>query len=244
MEEAHGAHDELTAPAEEPGSAAELDKLALTVLARLRDAEFFPGSGPLFVPERFRELDELVRRGFTVPHTTMTALARRVLFGLSVAARPATIVVCGTFVGYAAVWLFGPALLPDPLFQPVRMVGCDVFAPAVEQARQNFSIFDTAAAVEFAVQDATELLAQIPGKIDLLFLDVDAAETGKKMYAELLRKAVPKLGPGALILAHDVTHPYYRDDVSGYRELVRDRSVFRRTATLEIDPCGLEVTVV
>jgi predicted O-methyltransferase YrrM len=233
--------DELTAPAAEPDNAEELDVLAEKVLLKLCDGGFL--SAPVFLPHRFRELDDFVRQTFDVPHTTMTALARRILFGVAATAKPSTTVVLGSFVGYAAVWLFGPALLPEPLFQATSLVACDVFPPAIAQATENFSAFGSTL-LDLRVQAAEQLLAEFSQPIDLLYIDVDSAETGKCGYADLLRAALPLLAPGALVLAHDVTHPFYLEDVASYQSLVRDRRQFRRTATLEIDPCGLEVTLV
>ena len=234
--------DELTAPAAEPDNAGELDAITVKVLSKLSDSGFFPA--PRFEPERFRELDGLVRRSFEVPHTTMTALTRRVMFGIAATAKPRTTVVLGSFVGYAAVWLFGPALLPEPLFQAANMVACDLFAPAIAQATRNFSAFSGHEAVDLRAQDARDLLAGFSQPIDLLYIDVDDAETGKRMYADLLNAALPSLRHGALVLAHDVTHPFYVQDVASYQSLVRDRRLFQKTATLGLDPCGLEVTLV
>jgi predicted O-methyltransferase YrrM len=235
--------DELTAPAAEPDNAAELDNLAVTVLSQLCHAGLLPASEPRFPVDRFRELDALVREGFDVPHTTITALARRVLFGIAATVRPATTVVLGSFVGYAAVWLFGPALLREPLFQATRLIACDVFEPAVAQARENFAVFG-GGMVDLRVQNAVQLLDEFSGMIDILYIDVDSEESGKRMYADLLRMAITRLAPGALVLAHDVTHPFYIKDVADYQKMVRDRRLFHMTATLEIDPCGLEVTLV
>jgi predicted O-methyltransferase YrrM len=236
---------ELTAPAATPGDPAETNELAVKVLSRLSEEGFFPATPPIFASEPFDRLDRLVRGGFRVPHTTMTALARRVLFGIATAAQPATAMVLGSFVGYAAVWLFGPALLDEPLFRPRHLIACDIFPPAIEAAQENFSVFKAASSsVDWRTQDATDLLADYPGTIDLLYIDVDSEQAGKSAYAGLLENAVPRLRPGALVLAHDVTHPFYREDVAPYLEAVRDRRRFRKTATLEIDPCGLEVTLV
>lgn len=233
---------ELTAPAAPPEDPAEIEDLAAKVLSHLSEAGFFPA--PAVAPDSFEQLDAIVRAGFHVPHTTMTPLARRVLFGIATAVQPATAVVLGSFVGYATVWLFGPALLPEPLFRPRRLIACDVFPPAIEQARQNFSVFGAESLIEWCIVDAASLLNNYSGTIDLLYIDVDSEHAGKTAYADLLERAVPYLAPGALVLAHDVTHPYYREDVQPYLDAVRDRQVFRKTATLGIDPCGLEVTLV
>ena len=237
---------ELTAPAQEPANAAELDGITADVLARLAAAGFF-GDGaaaPAFPADRFAALDERVRATFAVPHTTMTPLARRLLFGLAAAHQPAVSVVLGTFVGYAAVWLFGPALPPEPLVTARLLAGCDIFDAAIDQARANFAALQPEHGVRLEVADAYEFVDRFAEPIDLLYLDVDSAEHGKRDYLGLLRRAQDRLAPGAPVLAHDVTHPYYLDDVAPYQEAVRDKARFRRTATLHIDPCGLEVTLV
>src|SRR5829696_3805677 len=105
-----GADDALTAPMEEPPDAAELDELTEVLLGKLAGAGFVPAERPPFPAVAFRALDERVRAAFTVPHTTMTPLARRLLFGLAAAKQAQDVLVLGSFVGYAAVWVFGPAL--------------------------------------------------------------------------------------------------------------------------------------
>jgi predicted O-methyltransferase YrrM len=239
----HWQDSELTAPAAPPEDPAEVGELTDKILSHLCEAGFFPAPVAA-TPGPFEQLDAIVRARFQVPHTTMTALARRVLFGIATAARPATAMVLGSFVGYATVWIFGPALLPEPLFRPRRLIACDIFPPAIEQARQNFSVFETGSMVEWRTQDAASLLGHYSGTIDLLYIDVDSEQAGKSEYGDLLERARPHLPPGALVLAHDVTHPYYQQDVQPYLDAVRDRRLFRKTATLGIDPCGLEVTLV
>lgn len=233
----------LTAPMEEPPNAAELDELAEALLGKLAAAGLVPGDRPPFPAAAFHALDDRVRAGFTVPHTTMTPLARRLLFGLAAARRARDVLVLGSFVGYAAVWVFGPALPPDPLYRAGSLVACDVFGPAVEVAVENFDAIGAGDAVRMVRSDAADLLAGLERPVDLLYLDVDSPEEGKRGYAPLLTAALPRLAPGALVLAHDVTHPFYRDDVAPYLSMTRDRELFRRTATVEVDPCGLEISL-
>lgn len=78
----------------------------------------------------------------------------------------------------------------------------------------------------------------------LTVLDGGATWSRKRDCAPLLESALPRVPSGALVLAHDVTHPDYHGHLGAYRELVADRRRFRRTATIEVDPCDLEVTVV
>lgn len=244
MPDADWRDSELTAPAAQPADPGEIQEVAERVLSRLSEEGFFQVRIPFFGQDAFEYLDHVVHVGFQVPHTTMTPLARRVLFGIATALRPARMMVLGSFVGYAAVWLFGPALLANPLFRPQSMVACDVFPPAIDQAKENFSVFKTAELVDWRLEDAADLLDHYSENIDLLYLDVDSEHDGKSSYADLLARAFPHLAPGSLVLAHDVTHPFYEEDVASYLTAVRDRRNFRKTATLRIDPCGLEVTLV
>jgi predicted O-methyltransferase YrrM len=235
---------ELTAPMAEATDPAEQDRIVEELLTRLAAAEFLPDDRSAFLVEPYRDLDQRVRAAFHVPHTTMTPLARRLLFGIAVARRPRRVVVLGSFVGYAAVWLFGPALSCYRLFPVDRLLACDIFEPAVLMARENFAGLPGGDQVQVVHSDAADWLAADEKPIDLLYLDVDSVERGKRDYIPLLEAALPKLTPGSLVLAHDVTHPDYIDHLNDYRALVADRSKFRRSATIEVDPCGLEVTLV
>jgi caffeoyl-CoA O-methyltransferase len=47
--------------------------------------------------------------------------------------------------------------------------------------------------------DAVNLMDQVPGEFDLIFIDVD-----KHQYPEALRKAVPRLRSGGLLLTDNV----------------------------------------
>lgn len=140
--------------------------------------------------------------------------------------------------------VFGPALPTAGVYGTERIVACEVDPDVSAEAAANFRRLAGGERVEPVACDAAEYLARVDWPIDLLFIDVDSETDGKASYAALLRQAHPKLAPGALVLAHDITHPWFRGDMVPYRELVADRGLFRSSATLEIDPCGLEVTLV
>ncbi len=59
----------------------------------------------------------------------------------------------------------------------------------------------------------------------------------------LLDAVYPWVAPGGLVLAHDICVPRFREDLAEYQAAVRDRARFARSVPLEIDPCGLEVSV-
>jgi len=210
-------------------SEAELDEIAGSVIARLGQAGFCPPARAAFPSEGFHRVRDLIVERFQTPDTTMTNLACRVLYGLAWASRPETVLGLGTFVGYAAAWLFAPGLPALGAYRARRLIACDIDPDASELARRNFSQLPGGEAVEVLHVDADRCVEEVEGPIDLLFLDVDSPSEGKA---------------GALVVAHDITHPWFQADLSGYRTLVKDRSLFTASATLGVDPCGLEVTMV
>jgi len=225
-------------------SEAELDEIAGSVIARLGQAGFCPPARAAFPSEGFHRVRDLIVERFQTPDTTMTNLACRVLYGLAWASRPETVLGLGTFVGYAAAWLFAPGLPALGAYRARRLIACDIDPDASELARRNFSQLPGGGAVEVRHVDADRCVEEVEGPIDLLFLDVDSPSEGKAGYARLLLAIRPKLASGALVVAHDITHPWFQADLSGYRTLVKDRSLFTASATLGVDPCGLEVTMV
>lgn len=222
-----------------------LDDVTAAVLDKLGGAGYLPrGRSHSFPEEAYYRFESEVRERLTVPTTTMTNLACRVCFGLSAARAPRTVLGLGTFVGYAVTWIFGPALDTAGLYQADRLVACEIDPDCSAQAEANFRRLPGGERVEAVAADAAAYLRSVDWPIELLFIDVDSEKDAKASYAPLLEKARPKLAPGALVLAHDITHPWFAKDMVPYRALVADRSRFRSSATLEIDPCGLEVTLV
>jgi predicted O-methyltransferase YrrM len=121
------------------------------------------------------------------------------------------------------------------------VIGVDVDEVALAGARANFARLG-AGGVETWLAAGREALDRLPGPIDLLYLDAEEPGRGKAIYLDLLDIAYPKLRPGALVLAHDISVPKFRADLSAYLARARDRSRFAATACLEIDPCGLAIT--
>ena len=225
-------------------SESELDEIAGSVLARLGQAGFLPAKASPFPSQDYHRARELIVERFEVPTTTMTNLACRVLYGLAAAREPESVLGLGTFVGYAVAWLFAPGLRGLGRYQAKRLVACDIDMDANRAARRNFALLPGGETIEVLTVDADRCIQEVEGPIDMLYLDVDSTEEGKRGYVRLLRGIRPKLASGALVVAHDITHPWFVKDLAGYKELVRDRSLFTASATLSVDPCGIEVTMV
>lgn len=219
------------------------DQLAQKIVERLAAAGFFPEQTGGFPSERFHALRQQVRACFDVPETSITPIMARVLFGLAVSRRPRSIVGLGTYAGNSLVWLAGGALGPDAFFPADEIVGCDTDAAATELAARNFGGLPGGEGVQLLCIDGLKWLEQSADPIDLLYIDIDSQDGRKQGYLAMLQAALPRLRPGSLILAHDVAEPKFAADLAPYLAFVKESGTFQRSATLNIDACGLEVTL-
>ena len=60
----------------------------------------------------------------------------------------------------------------------------------------------------------------------------------------MLEAAIPRLRPGALILAHDPCVPVFQQDFADYDRFVTGSGLFWGPWVLRVDSCGLSVAVV
>jgi predicted O-methyltransferase YrrM len=139
----------------------------------------------------------------------------RLLYALTRAARPATVVEFGTSFGIstahlaAAVTDNGTGHVLTTELSPVKIAA----------AQANLADAGLADAVTILPGDALETLAAVPGPIGLVFLD-----GWKDLCLPVLRLLEPRLAPGALVVADDVdSHAsmadylaYVRDPANGY----------------------------
>lgn len=104
-----------------------------------------------------------------------------------------TILELGTFAGYSTIWL-ARALPADG-----RLVTIEADAGRAETARGNIARAGLADVVEVRVGPALELLPQLRGPFDVVFLDAD-----KRGNPEYLDWALRLSRPGSLIVADNV----------------------------------------
>lgn len=180
----------------------------------------------------FRRLQVQVHARFEVPMSSITTRMARLLFAISRACRPKTIVCAGSAWGNALVWLAGA--VPE-----AECIGIDLDLDASAIAERNFAAIGRA--VTILVDDARTVVDRLP-PVDLLLLDADDTETGKGILVPILESLSPALRRGSLVLAHDSAVPTFADDFVAYREAVVARGA-QRTINVPIDRCGLEVTL-
>jgi predicted O-methyltransferase YrrM len=140
--------------------------------------------------------------------------AGRLLYSLIRAARPSTVVEFGTSFGISTIYL--TAAVTDN--GTGHVVTTELSARKAEAARSNLQQAGVGDVVTILVGDARQTLATVPGPVGLVLLD-----GWKNLCLPVLHLLEPKLAPGALVAADDITHDgmadyldYIRDPASGY----------------------------
>jgi predicted O-methyltransferase YrrM len=142
----------------------------------------------------------------------------RLLYVLARNRRPRSIVEFGTSFGISAIHL--AAALRDN-GNNGRLVTTELSPSKANRARQNIAEAGLSDIVEIREGDAFETLKEGLGDgIDILLLD-----GWKELYLPLLKVLEPRLSPGALVIADDLTIApealasyvrYVRDPLNGY----------------------------
>jgi predicted O-methyltransferase YrrM len=133
----------------------------------------------------------------------------RLLYALTRAVRPQTVVEFGTSLGISTIHL-AAAVIDNGAG---RVVTTELSRAKVDRARANLSAAGVEGPVTVLAGDARETLAGVGGPIGLVLLD-----GWKDLYLPVLRLLEPSLAPGALVVADDSTFP----SVAGYLAYVRD----------------------
>jgi predicted O-methyltransferase YrrM len=118
----------------------------------------------------------------------------RALRLLAEAAGAKTVVEIGTSTGYSGLW-FCLALQDTG----GRLVTFEIDPGRAAAARKNFQQAGVDSLVTVVEGDAHEKIATLKGPIDVVFIDAD-----KEGYVDYLKKLLPLVRPGGLLLAHNV----------------------------------------
>lgn len=108
-----------------------------------------------------------------------------------------TILEIGTSFGYSGIWLAEAARAAGG-----RLVTMELHGYKSAHARVMAERAGLADHVDFKVGDAVEMIGELPGKVDLVFLDL-----WKNLYIPCLEAFYPKLNPGAIIVADNMLGP-------------------------------------
>jgi caffeoyl-CoA O-methyltransferase len=139
----------------------------------------------------------------------------KLLYLLAKIAGPRRMLEIGLLGGYSAMWL-ASALADDG-----KLVSLELEAKNAAVARRNLQRAGLLSKVEIRVGDARQLLAELEGTFDLVFIDAD-----KESYPVYLDFALRLTHPGSLILADNVIRHAFDGDaadpaVRGIREFNR-----------------------
>jgi caffeoyl-CoA O-methyltransferase len=105
------------------------------------------------------------------------------------------VVEIGTSNGYSGIWqCLGLKATGG------RLTTFEIDAQRAALARQNFKKAGVDDIVTLIEGDAHEKVAQVQGPIDICFIDAD-----KEGYTDYLAKLLPKVRPGGLIVAHNIS---------------------------------------
>lgn len=170
-------------------------------------------------------LDEMRAAGKT--YLSVPPEDGRALRLLTEAAGAKTVVEIGTSTGYSGLW-FCLALQGTG----GRLITFEIDAGRAAAARKNFQQAGVDALVTVVEGDAHEKVATLKGPLDVVFLDAD-----KEGYVDYLRKLLPLVRPGGLLMAHNV-------GMAGVTEYLKEVTANPELETIIYrEGAGLAVTV-
>jgi predicted O-methyltransferase YrrM len=105
------------------------------------------------------------------------------------------VVEIGTSNGYSGIWQCLALKATGG-----KLTTFEIDARRAALARENFKKAGVDDIVTLIEGDAHENVAQLPGPVDMCFIDAD-----KEGYSDYLAKLLPKVRPGGLIVAHNIT---------------------------------------
>jgi predicted O-methyltransferase YrrM len=139
----------------------------------------------------------------------VSAEGGRLLYALTRACRPQTVVEFGTSFGISTIHL--AAAVTDN--GSGRVVSTELSDRKARAAQENLEQAGLSDVVTILHGDALETLASVTGPIGLVLLD-----GWKDLYLPVLRLLQPGLAPGAVVVGDDSSFP----SVAGYLAYVRD----------------------
>jgi predicted O-methyltransferase YrrM len=107
------------------------------------------------------------------------------------------VVEIGTSQGVSAIWFCLGLLRTGG-----KLTTYEIDPERAKIAQENFEKAGVSDIVTLVLGDAHEKVVDFEGEIDILFLDAD-----KRGYIDYLEKLLPKIRPGGLIVAHNITAP-------------------------------------
>ena len=144
-------------------------------------------------PELFRRLEEETRATTDWPGMMVGPLEGQFLGWLVWLSQARRILEIGTFTGYSSISM--ALQLPEG----GRIVSLDVNEETTSVARRYAEEAGVADRIDYRVGKAMELLGELEGPFDLVFIDAD-----KESYVDYYENVLPKLADEGFIVADNV----------------------------------------
>jgi predicted O-methyltransferase YrrM len=158
----------------------------------------------------------------------ISAEAGKLLYAVIRASRPETVVEFGTSFGISTIYL--AAAVTDN--GTGHVVTTELSSKKVEAAGSNLREAGVEAAVTILEGDALQTLADVQGPVGLVLLD-----GWKNLCLPVLRLLEPKLAPGALVAADDITNAGMAD----YLDFIRNPANGYVTVAFPVED-GMEIS--
>lgn len=162
-----------------------------------RNAEPIVEKAPLAkdaAEKRILEVLEDIDRNQRTGSMSVPVVDGRLLRLLTETTGAKNVVEIGTSVGYSGIWFCLGLEATDG-----HLTTFDIDEGRAGKARANFEKAGVADRVTLIVGDAHDEVAKLKDPIDILFLDAD-----KEGYLDYLRKLLPLVRPGGLIVSHNM----------------------------------------
>jgi len=208
-------------------------------LAELHEAGVLPHTG--YDHAKMLAHRQAVAEQFEIPWTAITPRMQRLLYAINAIAQPQNMIAAGVFCGNTFISNAGAAVGPGACYTARELIGVEIKPNEAERAERNVRRIDPTGMARVVAADAVDICRDFTGPIHLLYLDADGTpETGKGIYLTILRAALDKMPPGALVLAHNSVNA--ADRLRNYLAFVRDKASFRESVNVIFDKEGLEVS--
>ena len=142
---------------------------------------------------------------------------------------PKQILEVGTLIGYSAI------LMAKELDSDAQITSIEIHAEEAKIARENIKEADVPAKIEVIVGDALEVLSDLHGKFDMVFIDA-----AKEEYFKYLKLIENKLHKGSVIVVDNAG--VFAEQMKDYLDNVRSSGKYK-SEYFSFGEDGVEVSV-
>lgn len=143
--------------------------------------------------------------------------------------KPKRILEVGTLIGYSAV------LMAKELESDAHLTTIEIHANEAKLARENIRKAQVPPTIDVIIGDAIQVLPELSGKFDMVFIDAD-----KREYRKYLRLVENRLHQGSVVIADNAG--IFADQMKDYLDYVRFSGKYS-SKYVAVGEDGLEISV-